>query len=269
MFRRDAVEKKYITREHIPPKKLGGSVKTLTCKNCNNGAGSILDKELLTSLGYERFFTGETDEVVDVKYYMNDNSDLFLNAEFSFSDNGNWQLFGVPDRSNPKDLITINQLISDQGINEITIEFSMHKSHHPHVALLRIAYLWAFSVLGYFYISQPALSKIREQIRNPNKRILDGWGQLLAKDIPDEFLGLNIISSPINLRAFLVVFDIKKYKKRYAILLPGFSPDSLSVYSAQGEAMRAIIHNIGDGAYFRRNPLIALEIWNTFTTSDI
>ena len=44
-FTRDAAEKgQTVTLEHVPPETLGGSVKCLTCKPCNNSAGRKLDR---------------------------------------------------------------------------------------------------------------------------------------------------------------------------------------------------------------------------------
>lgn len=40
----------YLTLEDVPPKTLGGNVKLLTCKVCNNEQGSSLDKHLKEQL---------------------------------------------------------------------------------------------------------------------------------------------------------------------------------------------------------------------------
>lgn len=36
-----------VSREHVPPKSIGGDVMTHTCRRCNNRAGSVLERALL------------------------------------------------------------------------------------------------------------------------------------------------------------------------------------------------------------------------------
>lgn len=41
-FYKEAINNKDISVEHIPPRAIGSSIKTLTCTKCNNGIGTKL-----------------------------------------------------------------------------------------------------------------------------------------------------------------------------------------------------------------------------------
>lgn len=49
-----------ITQEHVPPKSLGGKVKTLTCKECNDTSGFKFDIEWTKKAKVEAFLSGSS-----------------------------------------------------------------------------------------------------------------------------------------------------------------------------------------------------------------
>jgi hypothetical protein len=111
--------------------------------------------------------------------------------------------------------------------------FSEQWERYSNIALLRIAYLWGFSIFGYSFIFTEAMQMIRKQIMNPKEQLLPSFG-ILTSDFPNEILGISRITEPDKLKSFLVVFDLSneqtKHSRRYGVLLPQPNDMSLSVY---------------------------------------
>src|SRR5439155_25942538 len=49
------LEAKVLTREHVPPASIGGREMVLTCRPCNNRAGSTFDAHLERAEAFRRF----------------------------------------------------------------------------------------------------------------------------------------------------------------------------------------------------------------------
>jgi hypothetical protein len=60
------LQNKQITPEHIPPQKLGGKARTLTCKECNNWAGSELDSQLVRLFDFNHFLHGKSNNIINM-----------------------------------------------------------------------------------------------------------------------------------------------------------------------------------------------------------
>lgn len=114
------------------------------------------------------------------------------------------------------------------------------------IALLRIGYLIAYSVLGNGFLINPGLYKVREQILNPDKNILPKsfW---IKFDFQKEVEGINIVSLPKEMQCFLVVFNLKtaSQSRQFAIALPGPSGSGLAVYDYITDYLC-----VGDGTKF-------------------
>ncbi len=222
VFDQDGLSSKYadqLTIEHVPPKSLGGRGVTLTNKISNSQAGHTLDSNLLAYLLHQDFNSGRGS--IPVKYKF-DNK-ITINGEIQSGDN-------LSLKFKPKEMHQGAQKILNllQTEKEFPISFSFVKPSDPAIALLRIAYLLAFSTLGYSFLFgatkyiNPNIDKIRRQINSPSEQILTEV-PVLKWHLPDDFLGVNIIYEPKEVRALLVVFDLKTSHKqhRFCAILPG------------------------------------------------
>jgi hypothetical protein len=145
-----------------------------------------------------------------------------------------------PARSDPKALDGLYALESEGGISTITLQFQPgYKINRPQVALIRIAYLLAFSQFGYGFLMNANLIPVRNQIQNSNEKLLPSWG-LLRAEFPDSMVGVSIVRKPEALRSFLVVFDLRTdaEQARHGVLLPGPTEPGLRVYNELARLMR-------------------------------
>ncbi len=236
-----------LTLEDVPPKSLGGKPKLLTCKKCNSKSGHALDvhllkkleeidaKEFLPNVAYRTSFRSENNK---------------MNGTVEISKDGRLCYDLKPEWSNPEEtkrfmeevfpgfaiLDSKPQIMKNQNeaykSNLYSIEFpKLTNDFRAKVALLRVGYLLSFSLLGNAFLINGNLFKVREQISNPDKKILPRqFG--INFEFPEILEGINLIKSPKELRCFLVVFYLKsKSKKRqFAIVLPGPSALGIKIY---------------------------------------
>ena len=138
------------TREHVPAKKLGGTVLTLTCGPCNQRAGSLLQPAQLRRAEVE-FQTPVGQARGELKW------------------EGNVRHINVPQSRNDPSVI---EYILDAGRSDTPCRIGeLYEPRWPiaRIADLRDAYLWAFAYFGYTLIATPAFDWIRNAIRSPTE----------------------------------------------------------------------------------------------------
>ena len=146
-------------------------------------------------------------------------------------------IFNVSSKNNhPDNVEDFKDIHSPEG-TEMKLQMSQkHDRRRAELGLLRIAYLEAFSRLGHGFVLNENLGPIRYQILHPEEDILPEcfW---FNYDFPDDMLGVNIVTRPIDFRCFLVVFDLEcnGVTKRNGIILPGWNSDSLKIYKDLNE----------------------------------
>lgn len=267
-FTRNDIEDDLLSREHVPPEKLSGIVRTLTCKACNNRDGSALDSQLKQLIHFIEFWQDTPKSKLDVMCSVNDSP--HLPATLTHLDYNAIVLEGHPHRTNPKNIEKAIEHFKNKGNEGVKINFSMksHKNRFPESALLRIAYLYAFSILGYSFLINPNLRVVRGQIIHPNEEVLPTWG-ITSYEIPDELLGVNLVVEPKELRSYFVVFDLVTplgNKTRWGVLLPGSTNPGLNIYrwlSQQGDTpFQQRVIPIPPDLNFVNEPLATYEIWN-------
>ncbi|PKN93724.1 MAG: hypothetical protein CVU44_07870 [Chloroflexi bacterium HGW-Chloroflexi-6] len=227
-------ENSLVTIEHIPPEALGGKGRTLTCRSCNSWAGHELDSHLVHSLEVGDFLAGVQGSAVDTKLKFDDDINLIGTAQHT-SDQV-IELRYDPRRSDPKELEKLSRF-EENVPQSINLSFKggrgrVFKQRRSECSLLRVAYLWAFSVFGYGFLVNSSMSVIRGQIKHPMENVLPHWGISQRPDFPDQSLGINIINFPRELQSFLVVFDVYTRLRpiRFGVILPGPNLPGLHIY---------------------------------------
>ena len=237
----------FLTLEDIPPVSLGGKPLTLTCKKCNSKSGHNLDVHLLNQLleADAKMFLPNSE--MKSSFEIDGNT---VNGKIKIDDNGKFIIDLQTQNSNPiqseefkKGLfyseIKYNPIFYPNGRHltqykskEITMRFKVNSDERrAEIALLRIAYLIAFATLGNSFLINGNLYKVREQILNPDKKVLSKVFWIKYK-FPEECKGINIISLPKEMRCFLVIFDLKTKSKtrQFAIVLPGPDEPGINIY---------------------------------------
>jgi hypothetical protein len=220
--------------EHVPPEALGGIIRTFTCRDCNSWAGHYLDSHLLRRLRLQDFLQMKPGSAVDAQVTIGDGAQI--TSELVYTQDGILQILADPSRSDPHQMEKAHQMMAE-GPSKINFRFSGYKGRgairrRPEAALLRIAYLYAFSVFGYGFLINFGSMAIRSQFRKPEEEILPVWGISQNDTLPDESLGINIITTPSELRSFMVVFDLQyeSSQVRYSVLIPGPTSPGTDVY---------------------------------------
>lgn len=220
----------YLTLEDVPPVALGGRVRTLTCKVCNNTGGSQLESHLANKLNFEEALLGLSNTSIDGLFRPT--KDTKLAAKINIVGSSGVYIEYHPNRSHPKDANQFRTMVNSENIGAFSLNlFGHYKQYRPEIALLRIAYLLAYSVFGFGFLINFNLRLIREQIQSPNEKIVEHWG-ISTRDYPDSMLGINIITEPKELQSFLIVFELKTPNRttRHGVLLPGPTEPGLNIY---------------------------------------
>ncbi len=180
-----------LSREHSPPRAVGGPVITLTCRSCNSAAGPA-QAHAKERREWSRFVSG--DQGVSVPVRVTSDNGVAVTADIEYRGEA---LFIVVDesRSNPVHHSTLVELL--EGGNA-TFKLEGNVGFIDELARasdLRDAYLAAFALLGYRYILWPDLDPARELIRNHGTQ--PRWFKR-ADWLAETFVGILTLSSPVE-----------------------------------------------------------------------
>ena len=170
-----------MTLEHAPPESLKGSAICLTCSQCNNNASRIDQHAILAKKAGEEWSLGRGTRVeIDFlgfktsSRYIPSDPNAPLPTRVSHLRKGSIQLGSLPS----KEHLDINK----------GIRFRIPRStHYESISMIKSAYLMVFSLMGeggYKFAESVALKPVREQILNPEERILKG-GFVVKGTIPE------------------------------------------------------------------------------------
>ena len=170
-----------MTLEHAPPESLKGSAICLTCSQCNNNASRIDQHAILAKKAGEEWSLGRGTRVeIDFlgfktsSRYIPSDPNALLPTRVSHLRKGSIQLGALPS----KDHLDISK----------GIRFRIPRStHYESISMIKSAYLMVFSLMGeggYRFAESVALKPVREQILNPEERILKG-GFVVKGTIPE------------------------------------------------------------------------------------
>jgi hypothetical protein len=268
-FTREDIGNKQLSEEHVPPEKLGGKVRTLTCKECNNNSGRILDIALIKFLRTKSFVEQDPEMKFDTKIFIEDPRSP-VRVNLNYSENGALVMVPIPEASHPGTLNEIHQqFVSGHGnFRMFPPVISSEEMRRADIALIRIAYLWAFSCFGYGFLLSSSWPPIRDQMANPGLEILPTLG-ILRENLADGMLGVNVIKEPKELRSYLVVFDLKVSRGsilRYGVILPAPVEPGLKIYQElinhAGKPIDFTYMNLHKPIDIVQMPMLAHQLWN-------
>lgn len=199
--------------EHVPPKAVGGAELVLTCRRCNSHAGSAFDVHAARQDKLIKFHEGAT---VDMNATLTV-SGAPANVDLKLND-GSIQIFGRSDLNSPTDQAAWEAALHELvGATSPKLSFGLpavtHIPWRASVSWLRAAYLVVFAALGYRFAIHERLSIVREQILNPEEKLIRVSGLFINDASPDERICL-VVLEPVALQCVFVQFG------RRAIMLP-------------------------------------------------
>ena len=224
------------TLEHIIPLSIGGSLLTLTCKDCNSLGGTILDSQLVNRFRSEDKLAGKDTEPLRGSFAVGSEhitADIYLSDESK----PNIRIIGIPELSNPQKLQRVNEEL-DSGAQSFRISGNLGYRDLPsRISILKTAYLMAFSCFGYGYIKYSFLDPIRKQIMNSIEET-EIMKSIVKLDFPPfEKNYVTVLKEPSDLKCFFVTLDLSTKLKRYVgVALPGFDSTNTQIYSRWANA---------------------------------
>jgi len=231
-----AIETGELTREHVPPRSLGGGWLVLTCRECNNDSGRFYDAEAEKQERMRSFLAGRHEGPVRGTYAVNGvvhRGEIHLGAMLGdgpapitfvgpdavnvgdpvvipTTNAGVGMYFQSVSRiNNPPDAQQFDQVLSDAIDNreQITLSFAPQFRFSPdraRVSWIRSAYLVAFAALGWSYVLRPQLVPLREQFQAHEGAALPEIA-LYDPQADPERRELLIVSEPSDCASVLVV----------------------------------------------------------------
>jgi hypothetical protein len=160
LFTIEELDAKNLTKEHVPPRSVGGREMVLTCRQCNNRAGSSFDVHMERAEAFRRFGSDDPLRELDITLSING---IPNRGSMYFGPCG-IVIRGNPKQNHPNDVAKISASFADLVNDGHPVQITFRDKFHTRTAQLgfvRAAYLAAFAVLGYAYIFRPAFEPIR------------------------------------------------------------------------------------------------------------
>ncbi len=258
----DDLIRKDLTLEHVPPKSTNGRASTLTCRGCNNLAGTLLDSHVSKQLELESQFSGKNSKPIKVLLNFREHGQI---TAFLTAHNGNFRIVTAPKKSNPKAIERLEAHLSDPPDNvAFDVVMRAWNTSRADIGKMRIAYLIAFSRLGYSLFLNPNVNLIREQIMKPKEKLLDHLGIFATED---SYLGVTMVEGPREAQSILVSFRLSTgmHERSYLVVLPAphlSYSQSIQWWSKNvGKSVSLNIERVID-SYPLDNPLYAHRYWD-------
>ncbi len=225
-FEKGLIPSTDFTLDHFPPESVGGSLKIITCKKCNNDAGSLYEAELIKKMNYEASKNGDIEALIKTKFkavgvpgnyasFVKKNSEGKIILDFpSKGKNKTPFLKDWLDETNRKD---------DW---EVTLTIPRPDDKKILKAVLKAAYLICFINWGYDFIFSSNGELIRNVLKGEDvypTEFLSFWFD--KSNLPKEVkmpLGLCIIEKPVELQTYVVnvPLELNGYSSIASVLIP-------------------------------------------------
>ena len=156
-----------LTREHVPPRAVGGRRIVLTCLDCNNIAGHDVDSHAAEFERIRDFSHRKSGVSFMARYRAEGGLDVNVSAEWS--PDGALSLTCLPASNSPGAAQGLNDELTRrwrEGKGWPNSQLSFRLRHRvslrrANISWLRAAYLVAFAVLGYRYALRQELDLAR------------------------------------------------------------------------------------------------------------
>ena len=215
----------FLTLEHNPPKVVGGKATILTCKKCNSQNGAKLDDLVGKLLVAESFLLNDHDVSINSRIIVGGNP-IVANLK---KDNNRIYITPVK-KSNPK---AYDFIFQERHLNSpfsVKIDLTVPEWKEYSYGLLKIAYLKAFELFGYYFADCGNGANIRDVLDRkmvypcPNNGVID-------INADSEMLGIRIVVSPEELQSLVITQKLMVrtesgiFEKNIPVILPTPNPD--------------------------------------------
>ncbi len=228
--------------DHLPPYSVGGRLKIITCRKCNNDSGTFESElEKLMNFGDDKT-DSENGTKLNVRV-VDPQSGIYIKGVARKINNEMDITFDSRLKNNRKDYINFLSKLHSNDLTTLNIQFRVPDMYDVQRALMKSAYLFCFVWWGYEFAFSKSGILMRE--------VIVGKGKYLCK-IPTKWtkainapLGISIITDGDKRLCFLVNLRLNGIRDSTtaSILIPGPTEDSwsnvakLSSLSEQKESM--------------------------------
>ncbi len=258
--------------EHIPPDRLGGKIKTLTCQKCNNDLGSRVDAHLVGRISAEEMKQGKI-PIPGVLRVAGQRAAIKTTLVKRAEGTSGFELAIEcrPKSSKPGSIESIIETLSSSFSDKFDLAWNLGFKPGPsNSGFLKSAYLMMFYYFGYSYIRYDFVQPLRHAIFNPQSGLELFKGIVRLKKKPPWPNSIAIVTSPMELKGFVVFLEMKDVSEHHwAIFLPGFDGNNelySNVNRLKGNDISARLVPYTK-AYIEKaqGPYVAEQIWRSLT----
>jgi hypothetical protein len=177
-FTAEALADKRLSAEHVPPRSVRGSELLLTCRICNNSAGTKLDADAKTKENVRTAMSGMADRPQRIKATI---GGMLVNGELHTTD-GRYSL-RIPRKINKPGTSDALKDVAPIGA-QLTVEYERFSELGAKISWLRSGYLALFSIAGYKLALDPAMQIVRQQILECDERRMITFTSEAQQEIP-------------------------------------------------------------------------------------
>lgn len=209
--------KNYLTEEDAPPASLGGSRIALTCKKCNSECGHKIDyqlKELIEHEENSRFIKGT------IQRGTIEHEGKPVTVEMSSEGNGVIRAVHDEKRNNPAIFKKFIKKLKKGWLLDFKPKAHRLDNDKINYAFYKTNYIIAFSKFGYIFLLDDAYNKLREQILNPEKKLIN-YNFAIHNPHLSHHIGTHYILDS-EIKAIFNIFNLKTKltEKAYGAFLP-------------------------------------------------
>jgi HNH endonuclease len=215
-----ALSRGLLSREHVPPRSVGGRQIVLTCDRCNSKAGAEMDDDLRREADLIAFLSGkgEVSQRPAVLKTPSGGVPIRLTAK-------NREIVVVVSRgaAKPGESQAVESDFSNasggawEGF-DFHIQFDPYSHARAEASWLRSAYLAFFATLGYRFILRKELDIVRERLATPDLRT-KRFRIVRPEPIPEPMLVM--IRRPEEFRSYAMLYG------HYVVQLPAYQDRTL------------------------------------------
>lgn len=217
-----------LTKEHVPPRSLGGTVKCYTCSKCNSNFGAGADNQLLIGVQQNKdtFLETMIDQPIRIQQ-----GDWTFQGQMSRGDDGIFKMVHNKKNNHPVKLeVFMGQIIDGTQLSLQYILKGFDKQLF-NVGLLKSAYLQVFSNIGFEVVFNKRYDIVREQLMNPHKRIYFENTILTDAFTPDQSGVYKVDIEGHGLICAVLNLSFSGHNHTFGVLMPTIDSDFISTLS--------------------------------------
>lgn len=225
-FEKGLIPSTNFTLDHFPPESVGGKLKLITCKKCNNEAGRLYEAELIKKMNYEASKGGNIEALIKTKFKAVGVPGNY--ASFVKKNSKGEIILDFPSKLKNKTPFLKAWLDDTSKKNDWEVTLTIPRPDDRKIlrAVLKAAYLICFVNWGYDFLFSSNGELIRSVLNGDEEyptQILSFWFD--EKNLPKEVqmpLGLCIIEKPVELETYVVNVPLKinGYSSIASVLIP-------------------------------------------------